>query len=705
MQTQIAIRKRFIEAQRMPLRKVSERHKRRMEERRLKKIETEGEGKMILRAERLEKEGLRTDAMKCWLDLGMQKRAMEVVRKNHSDLDALRTASASGLQEELKQLFIELGEKLGKRQASDLAHHAGLHEEAYNLALEHLATTSEEMPLVFQGKSGRKFAAFLESEGNFGAAGRMYERLGRRRKAFKMYMKGGYPEEAARLLKKHFFLGGYELAKKAFQDAAEMGKKYAFLQNIGDFYGLRDLKKKEVLSYSALAGAAFITAAAFTHPAIFTTLLVGSPIIAVFCYMCVGAKEYPFVELAVPNFTETSSREKPSRLPSRPAVLSMEEAVKYSCASTEEKAKRLLSEGMVFEAGAAYAKDGMLHKAIECVEMLEEKDAARARELKILLYGKTYLEAEELAKTDPDAAKEILSVLGLRHPTVPALIRCLNHKDEDVRQYTLIALKNIGAPAVPALIERLSDDNYYLRRNVAYVLGKIKDVSAVPALLGALEGEDKQMRCYAAEAFRGFGAPAVPALLNYLKDGDEHVQRTATRALGVIKDVSAVPALIEYLKDKNVRLHAAEALGWIGDRSAVPALLKDLNDEDKQVRCSAAWALGEIKDPSAVPALIERLSDDEHYVRCLAAEALAKIGDASSIPAIVERLKDENAYVQRYAVEALEKIGDASAVPALTALRARLDRKLTQTNEEYWLIREVDYALYAIEHRRLWKRP
>lgn len=77
--------------------------------------------------------------------------------------------------------------------------------------------------------------------------------------------------------------------------------------------------------------------------------------------------------------------------------------------------------------------------------------------------------------------------------------------------------------------------------------------------------------------------------INKLKGEEWIVRREAAEALGVIGDKSAVPALIEALKDDrdySVRRAAVTALGCIGDRSVVPALIAALKDKD--------WDVGEI---------------------------------------------------------------------------------------------------------------
>ncbi len=78
----------------------------------------------------------------------------------------------------------------------------------------------------------------------------------------------------------------------------------------------------------------------------------------------------------------------------------------------------------------------------------------------------------------------------------------------------------------------------------------------------------------------------------------------------------AVPALVDSLRDPDAdrRLRAVRILAGIGSDAsqAVPFLVEALRDPDPQVRKAAAWALGQIgpNAAEAVPALMELLQTD-----------------------------------------------------------------------------------------------
>jgi HEAT repeat protein len=187
----------------------------------------------------------------------------------------------------------------------------------------------------------------------------------------------------------------------------------------------------------------------------------------------------------------------------------------------------------------------------------------------------------------------------------------------------------------------------------------------------------------AADALAVIGAPAVPRLLEALKDKDPLLRRGAAWALGDMEKKAhrAVPALcivIEKDHDTDVRVHALFALRLIvpGAKGVVSTLLAAAKDPDEGVRAEAFHALSEIapEDPAVVPLLAESLKDSRHpKLQDAASLALSKVGP-KAIPALAEALGHADEAVRVGAVSALKEMqGNARravvikpVVPALT---------------------------------------
>jgi HEAT repeat protein len=93
--------------------------------------------------------------------------------------------------------------------------------------------------------------------------------------------------------------------------------------------------------------------------------------------------------------------------------------------------------------------------------------------------------------------------------------------------------------------------------------------------------------------------------------------------------------------EKAHRAEAARALGRLRDSSAMADLVDLLDDEDAAARAAAARALGDIRDPRAVEGLLRASTDEQFVVREASIEALDRLGSAAvafAIAAFVQPL-------------------------------------------------------------------
>lgn len=195
------------------------------------------------------------------------------------------------------------------------------------------------------------------------------------------------------------------------------------------------------------------------------------------------------------------------------------------------------------------------------------------------------------------------------------------------------ALFEIGAPAVPALIEQLKSENPRDRGQAANVLGRIGDRRAVAPLIQYLE--DKSLKSFA--------------------------KSDAVIALGKIKDPEGIPALMDALRSTDLKEHATEALKNIGE-PAFEALLTTLSGTNTAKSAAAALALGEFKDQRAVYDLTQALYDQRFEnsweVRLTAVVALKKIGHPSALQALMDVAQNDPVpQIRRVAQNATENMG------------------------------------------------
>lgn len=192
-----------------------------------------------------------------------------------------------------------------------------------------------------------------------------------------------------------------------------------------------------------------------------------------------------------------------------------------------------------------------------------------------------------------------------------------------------------------------------------------------------LDGQPLALRAIAADgATRQYVAETTP-LVAMLGATEETAGRraAAARALGMLGDPSAVPALVSALEtDEPVLATAvAEALGRLQAVEAVPTLARVLHSPDAAAPSAAANALAAIGTPEALDALMAALGSDEMTAaRHAAMSALETLG-SPAVPGLLNLAATGDVAAQRNAVELLGWIGDPAALDGLLAALQAVD--------------------------------
>jgi len=156
--------------------------------------------------------------------------------------------------------------------------------------------------------------------------------------------------------------------------------------------------------------------------------------------------------------------------------------------------------------------------------------------------------------------------------------------------------------------------------------GKTPSKREIASVLDNLSDESFEVRKDALKDIREIGAPAVPALLEQLVGGERRSSTAAAIALGVIRDRRAVEPLALMLNSDspNVRYFASWALGKIGDATFTENL-KGLifNDSSSSVRYGAFLAVSDIDNKEVINPLL--VSAYVHSDEKLTAQAMKSL--------------------------------------------------------------------------------
>ena len=197
-------------------------------------------------------------------------------------------------------------------------------------------------------------------------------------------------------------------------------------------------------------------------------------------------------------------------------------------------------------------------------------------------------------------------------------------------------MRNIGRPAVPALITLLAEGNEGGRRQSVLALEAMGATAseAIPALEAARDSDPNQkVRCGAWKAL-AFMDPTIPRLLGAIRSRCSFRGADAIRALKrndrdpeeLIPTLERILSGEDAVEPETHRYTTAALLAAIGE-PAVPALHEALGHADPKVRRSAAHAIGGVGTAArpAIPTLEGLLDDPDPYIRRAAARSLASL--------------------------------------------------------------------------------
>jgi HEAT repeat protein len=196
-----------------------------------------------------------------------------------------------------------------------------------------------------------------------------------------------------------------------------------------------------------------------------------------------------------------------------------------------------------------------------------------------------------IAVGDDARTEEAALALGRRgDAALPPLRDLLADPNPDHRWWAARALAAVGTPAArELLVATLADPDHDVRAAAAQGLGDLRAAEAVAGLIRCMatsspavsgpatnspnyrstsivRGRTVNVRRIASDSLARIGAPAVPALIAALQEGDASTRSGAARALSIIQPEEAIPALCAALDDPSaiVTHYAEEALERMG---------------------------------------------------------------------------------------------------------------------------------------------
>lgn len=233
-----------------------------------------------------------------------------------------------------------------------------------------------------------------------------------------------------------------------------------------------------------------------------------------------------------------------------------------------------------------------------------------------------------LKETDVEVLKEIIKALSSYGASsgIRAIADFIYYGNEELKQEAIFALAEIGGPAaIHQLAEAIRGDSP-TDKLIIEALAEIQDKLAISKLCSLMSSHFTSIRNWAIDHLVDIGAKAVPEVIESLNINDEDTVIHTLHVLGSIGDKSAIPAVVKLLatrpENANIRFTAYEALEKMPSTKSAISLAVGLEDTEEHVRLAAARAINKNMSPVLAAGLKNMISPSNPLAETIAATLL-----------------------------------------------------------------------------------
>lgn len=207
---------------------------------------------------------------------------------------------------------------------------------------------------------------------------------------------------------------------------------------------------------------------------------------------------------------------------------------------------------------------------------------------------------------DPLLEQAASALAGIREKALPYLMETVKEsEDSNMRFKCMYVLNKIGRGVEELAVKALSDDRWFVRRNMCVLLSLMGGPDSLGALGTMLEDKDSRVRQEALKAlFKLGGGQAEAWLIRAMGDKDPEVKKQAIEFAGQAGSEASADALSElyYRRDMlgrgeppEVKKLIISGLGRLATRTSAEVLAKMAKDKDAELARAAEKALAEVR--------------------------------------------------------------------------------------------------------------
>lgn len=205
----------------------------------------------------------------------------------------------------------------------------------------------------------------------------------------------------------------------------------------------------------------------------------------------------------------------------------------------------------------------------------------------------------------------------------------LRSRDVEVRRMAVEVARSVPDPAElwPKLLTFLHDEDWWVRERVMDTLVEMAGTHLTRHLIPYLADPSDVVRRFALDALMRLKDPqSLGALVRTAgNDPDWWAREKAIETIGLIKDLRAVPYLVELIQRfPDLQIACLQALKSMEARSAGPPIASLLTSQDPDIRLCVVQCLAAFNDPALAAAIQPLQADPDGNVRAEARSLLAR---------------------------------------------------------------------------------
>jgi HEAT repeat protein len=263
----------------------------------------------------------------------------------------------------------------------------------------------------------------------------------------------------------------------------------------------------------------------------------------------------------------------------------------------------------------------------------------------------------------------------------PLLLGLLNQNADEMRSavcrvHALEAFRRLALNEMAEhLLDHLEDEDFRQREIVYLILNHLEGEMVSSIIERIVTTESLPAGKTLTTALLRIGPPAIPPLLEILKDGRRQFVRAAVAVLGEMGNRDAVRglSLTAYHVDNRIRIDAIHSLARIGGKEATEVLMDLLRDANRAIRRQVILWLGITRNERGIEPLLALINERDIMGKSLTLKkeallAIGRIGDRRSLDPLF-RLVNKRRWLSPgrwqelkiLAVEAIGRVGGDSA--------------------------------------------